>query len=221
MATKQSRWHGRIEGAKAQLRRPRLRLAGRIQGAARAANFDGPGSWRFLCLDHVREHNARYNFFDGMSAEEISEAQSPIAGWERPSRTFASNGTDPPPAGAISPTRSMPFRRGSGACAGAASLAVQQAERGRCRCSGLATTPTATPSARPIRPGPPLPSRQEWRRPPPRGQAPRGDRGLAAAAEVARVRLVAVGRAEREIMAVGPGFVDCSETAGWASSRAR
>jgi hypothetical protein len=62
------------------------------------ANFDGPGSWRFLCLDHVREHNAKYNFFDGMSPEEISHAQSPLAGWERPSRKFTANGGDPPPA---------------------------------------------------------------------------------------------------------------------------
>src|SRR5205823_13624723 len=30
-------------------------------------------------------------------AEEISDAQSPLAGWDRPSRKFASNGADPPP----------------------------------------------------------------------------------------------------------------------------
>jgi hypothetical protein len=46
----------------------------------------------------VREHNARYNFFDGMSPEEITEAQSPLAGWDRPSRKFAANGPDPAPA---------------------------------------------------------------------------------------------------------------------------
>jgi DnaJ-domain-containing protein 1 len=61
------------------------------------ANFDGPGSWRFLCLDHVREHNARYNFFEGMSADEITRAQHPLAGWDRASRSFAANGADPPP----------------------------------------------------------------------------------------------------------------------------
>ena len=31
-------------------------------------------------------------------AEEISDAQSPLAGWERPSRRFAHNGADPMPA---------------------------------------------------------------------------------------------------------------------------
>ncbi len=36
-----------------------------------------------LCLEHVREFNAGYNFFDGLSPDEIHEAQSPLAGWER------------------------------------------------------------------------------------------------------------------------------------------
>jgi hypothetical protein len=62
-----------------------------------ASSFDGPGAWRWLCLDHVREHNARYNFFEGMSPEEIEAAQSPIAGWERATRAFAHAGTDPAP----------------------------------------------------------------------------------------------------------------------------
>ena len=33
-----------------------------------------------------------------MSPEEIQDAQGPLGGWERPSRRFASNGADPPPA---------------------------------------------------------------------------------------------------------------------------
>lgn len=41
------------------------------------------GGWQFLCLDHVRAFNAGYNFFDGLSPDEIHEAQSPLAGWER------------------------------------------------------------------------------------------------------------------------------------------
>ena len=39
------------------------------------------GGWQFLCLEHVRAFNAGYNFFDGMSPDAISEAQSPLAGW--------------------------------------------------------------------------------------------------------------------------------------------
>ncbi len=41
------------------------------------------GGWQWLCLDHVRAFNAKYNFFDGLTTDEIHEAQSPLAGWER------------------------------------------------------------------------------------------------------------------------------------------
>ena len=44
---------------------------------------DGPGEYRYLCLDHVRAFNAKYNFFNGMSPDEIHDAQRPYAGWER------------------------------------------------------------------------------------------------------------------------------------------
>ena len=97
MATKQSRMHGRVEGAQARCAVPGCVEPGEFKAPLQPANFDGPGAWRFLCLDHVREHNAKYNFFEGMSSEEITEAQSPLAGWERPSRRFAANGADPPP----------------------------------------------------------------------------------------------------------------------------
>jgi len=89
--------HGRVEGARARCAVPGCGAAGEFKAPLQPANFDGPGAWRFLCLDHVREHNAKYNYFDGMSPDEISRAQSPLGGWERPSRTFAANGADPPP----------------------------------------------------------------------------------------------------------------------------
>lgn len=98
MATKQGKMHGRVEGARAHCAVPGCAAPGEFKAPLQAANFDGPGTWRFLCLEHVREHNAKYNFFEGMSPEEIQEAQGPLAGWERPSRKFAANGADPPPA---------------------------------------------------------------------------------------------------------------------------
>ena len=58
---------------------------------------DGPGGWRWLCLDHVRAFNARYNYFSGMSADQIETAQDRFAGWERETRAFAANGADRPP----------------------------------------------------------------------------------------------------------------------------
>ena len=97
MVSKQGRLHGRVEGARAQCAVAGCAEPGEFKAPLQPANFDGPGSWRFLCLDHVREHNAKYNYFNGMSPEEITRAQSPIAGWDRPSRKFAANGADPPP----------------------------------------------------------------------------------------------------------------------------
>ena len=49
---------------------------------------DGPGNYRWFCLDHVRVFNLGYDWFEGMSADEILAAQSPIAGWERETRAF-------------------------------------------------------------------------------------------------------------------------------------
>lgn len=95
---KQTRWHGRVEGARDNCAHPGCDQPGEFKAPLEPADFDGPGRWRFLCLEHVREHNARYNFFTGMSAQEIQDAQSPIAGWDRASRPFAHAGADPPPA---------------------------------------------------------------------------------------------------------------------------
>jgi hypothetical protein len=89
--------HGRVEGARAKCAVPGCTQAGEFKAPFQPANFDGPGSWRFLCLEHVREHNSKYNFFEGMSADEITRAQHPLAGWDRPSRRFAADGADLPP----------------------------------------------------------------------------------------------------------------------------
>ena len=58
---------------------------------------DGPPRFRWLCLDHVRAFNTRYNYFNGMSVDEIHEAQHPRSGWERETRAFASSAGDRPP----------------------------------------------------------------------------------------------------------------------------
>ena len=97
MATKQSKMHGRVEGAAKRCSIRGCREPGEYRAPLTPSDFDGPGSWRWLCLDHVREHNAKYNYFDGMSSDEITAAQSPLAGWERPSRRFAVSGADLPP----------------------------------------------------------------------------------------------------------------------------
>ena len=98
MATRQTKWHGRVEGTEARCSVPGCREPGEFRAPLSPSDFDGPGRWRLLCLEHVREHNAKYNFFEGMSPEEIQHAQSPIAGWERATRAFAHAGSDPGPA---------------------------------------------------------------------------------------------------------------------------
>ena len=81
--------HGRVEGARDRCAVPGCQEPGEYKAPMEPANFNGPGSWRFLCLDHVREHNSSYNYFDGMSPEEISAAQSPFGGWEPAVRAFS------------------------------------------------------------------------------------------------------------------------------------
>ena len=94
---RQARFHGRVEAEGRGCARPGCDAAGEFRApGSRRATADGPGEWRWLCLDHVREFNAGYNYFDGMSPDEIAAAQGPYGGWERATRAFAANG-DPGP----------------------------------------------------------------------------------------------------------------------------
>lgn len=95
---KSAKFHGRVEGAAAHCAVAGCGEPGEYRAPLSASDFDGPGQWRWLCLAHVREHNAAYNFFSGMTPEEIEAAQSPIAGWDRATRMFAGVGADPGPA---------------------------------------------------------------------------------------------------------------------------
>lgn len=88
------RFHGRID-RDAPCDAPGCTEAGEFRAPLSPGSFDGPGAWRWLCLDHVREFNARYNYFAGMSTEEIVDAQRPMAGWERETRTFSGVGSTP------------------------------------------------------------------------------------------------------------------------------
>ena len=89
MASRQTKWHGRVEDAQEECAHPGCREAGEFRAPVTFGDFDGPGQYRFLCLDHVREHNARYDYFAGMSAEEIEEECSPIPRREPGGKRFA------------------------------------------------------------------------------------------------------------------------------------
>ncbi|TMM48933.1 J domain-containing protein [Qipengyuania marisflavi] len=84
-----ARFHGRYEKAGRVCEHPTCRELGEFRApGSRGSSFDGPGDWRWFCLDHVREFNAGYDWFDGMSAEEIYAAQAPSAGWRTESPSF-------------------------------------------------------------------------------------------------------------------------------------
>jgi hypothetical protein len=91
-----ARFHGRYEEAGRECAKPGCAEPGEFRApGTRGACFDGPGDWRWYCLDHVREFNAGYDWFEGMSAEEILAAQSPINGWRTETRAFrADTGID-------------------------------------------------------------------------------------------------------------------------------
>lgn len=115
-----SRFHGRVD-TDAPCSVPGCDAPGEFRApAGRGPSFDGPGDWRWLCLDHVREFNAGYNFFAGMTADEIADAQRPTAGWERETRAFAGNADRPPRwADFADPLDAIGARFGRGAAAAA------------------------------------------------------------------------------------------------------
>ncbi len=83
------RFHGRIQSEGRECEAPGCEEAGEFRAPGnRPAGFDGPGEWRYFCLEHVRAFNAGYDFFEGMNAEEILDAQHPVAGWARQTRAF-------------------------------------------------------------------------------------------------------------------------------------
>ncbi|SOB80889.1 DnaJ domain-containing protein [Sphingomonas guangdongensis] len=94
-----TRFHGRVEAHGRLCAEPGCDEPGEFRApfAPGQAGGDGPGTFRWLCLEHVRAFNAGYNFFTGMTPEEIHAAQRPYAGWERETRAFAANGADQPP----------------------------------------------------------------------------------------------------------------------------
>ena len=65
-----------------------------MPGCHEAGEYRAPKSrttlsdYHWFCLEHVRAFNQGYDFFRGMSADEIARAQSPLAGWAAETRAF-------------------------------------------------------------------------------------------------------------------------------------
>ncbi|MXO64199.1 DnaJ domain-containing protein [Altererythrobacter endophyticus] len=94
---RETKFHGRFESKGRSCERPGCTQAGEFRAPSdRGPGFDGPGEWRWFCLEHVREFNAGYDWFEGMSADEILDAQSPISGWRTYNRVYQGTGPDMP-----------------------------------------------------------------------------------------------------------------------------
>ena len=88
---RETRFHGRVPGGRA-CDAPGCTDPGEFRAPPEEGprgGFDGPGGWRWFCLDHIRAFNAGYNYFTGMTADEIAAEQRPYAGWERETRAFS------------------------------------------------------------------------------------------------------------------------------------
>lgn len=86
---RRDRFHGRHESTGRECDWPGCAEPGEFRApGGQGATFDGPGEYRWFCLDHVRAFNAGYDFFEGMEADEILRAQSPLSGWDRETRAF-------------------------------------------------------------------------------------------------------------------------------------
>ena len=95
------RFHGRMYGSRRPCAYPQCPERGEFRAPnpyGRRPGPNGPGDYQWLCLTHVREFNAGYDWFAGMTAEEIAAAQSPTNVWPGETRAFRANGNvDIPP----------------------------------------------------------------------------------------------------------------------------
>jgi hypothetical protein len=86
---KHDRFHGRMKDSGRRCAAPGCDQPGEFRAPGeQAPGFDGPGNYRWFCLDHIRQFNQGYDFFRGMTPEEIQHAQSPLSGWASETRAF-------------------------------------------------------------------------------------------------------------------------------------
>jgi DnaJ domain len=99
--TKFDRFHGRVGNGSTPCTYPGCNEAGDFRAPlrhGRVPGSNGPGDYQLLCLGHVREFNAGYDWFAGMSADQIAAAQSPTYTWPNETRAFSPTANvDAPP----------------------------------------------------------------------------------------------------------------------------
>lgn len=84
------KFKGRVEGGDRSCAAPGCAEPGEFRAPGeRRSSSDGPGNYRWFCLDHIRAFNSSYDWFAGMTADEILAAQHPAAGWAPETRAFS------------------------------------------------------------------------------------------------------------------------------------
>lgn len=90
------RFHGRVVHADGrQCDWPNCNEAGEFKAAKNAQRrSDEPPQWHWYCLEHVREHNERWNYFDALSPEDYQRARHTHPSWDGPTYPFRMNPED-------------------------------------------------------------------------------------------------------------------------------
>lgn len=80
-----------------ETRQPRCQWKGcKAAGSHRAPQGRGKdGQYYVFCLDHVRQYNATYNYFDGMNDAEVEDFQKDAMTGHRPTWKVGINGSAP------------------------------------------------------------------------------------------------------------------------------
>ena len=87
---KHGRFHGRVEHADGRrCESPDCTEAGEFR-APRSPRPERDG-YHWFCLEHVRAFNAGYDYFKGLSTEEVESARTGHPSWDGATKPFASN----------------------------------------------------------------------------------------------------------------------------------
>lgn len=81
--TRPNRFHGRVEHADGRLcARSGCLEPGEFRAPRQSAAV--PAGYDWLCLEHVREHNEKWNYFNGLSQDVVARMNHRYATWDRP-----------------------------------------------------------------------------------------------------------------------------------------
>jgi hypothetical protein len=63
----------------------------RAPKSARTSGYADTNEWRWFCLEHIRQYNAKWNYYDQMGETEINQEWYSDMSWQRPSWSFGNS----------------------------------------------------------------------------------------------------------------------------------